>query len=1001
MSKEQSSPSEFDLRAADYDDRLSTVEVLVEDVGDYDEAIAELKKIQVEFAKSGKMTLNPDQTVVFRELTRRFTSLFTKATKLSFTEKITLSDEFATDGIATPDETRQKIQEIARELIRLRNVRGDTDPLVVEITTLLDALKKKHLTPISPAPATVSPAPAPTESAFDRLQTSPPDEIKDLQLFLTDCEDELAKTPPTLTPSQWEGMLVDLEAKRALFVQLFMDKEWGYFSKVDRADLMKIITYLESNFLTRVDSISERVLKVWKRERGLVAMEAEISGITGTLSTASESVLTSYKSRLVSSLAAADSQISTTKSSATRKEWEQLKPRLTELANKVDAKLVEIKKGQTASVEISQWKARVAGLELVLTDVEAMDENKVQPLYVGAGSISAEVIKKKQDIDQFRRSLIADLDQDTFASNTTLREQVRHLKQRLSLGMEKIEKLTERTKEKKPVSELTYDELIQEIRHLNPTENDYGRGMDPGRERDAMLAFNQKRKPMTENVPGLTGMDLEIKRHDYQTLRYQYLLKCIDVKMFTPSASTDRSQLFGPKGTLITHELNREELLSCTTHHPTMGPAVRNILRWLIEAPAVQDPAGANFIHKNAYEKLAGESGRAYLSEILENKYPDSDPIFASLDPKRVKEIATLMFTCFDLLSITLQELQYQGRTRAHNTALQMTDPIALSNPLASYIHAGWRYSGEGNMHDWRGWWLLYLDDIPQNGRFGPKGDATQLREMQRLVRLHQAAFFPVKSIIKKIPIPGECESFFPDMYDFITLGPGEKLNVLGQTYDDTNPNGGATPAETAINGFDLYPLAQEGWQGMLEATFQRLPEDLTEKQIMFESADGKGGLFNQWIKDFAGKTKVFHPKHLRKGLEPLLTHFIFRLIAHFEGDAEAKAHLRTKMIKALRESSIDTQGLGKFPTEMNAVIRNISDDEILYSVRVRERQAYVNALWKHEQHSDPPGFDVANPANWFKSPRPIEEHFQQMYRGEATLEAPFQRKGDMLQKEK
>jgi len=476
-------------------------------------------------------------------------------------------------------------------------------------------------------------------------------------------------------------------------------------------------------------------------------------------------------------------------------------------------------------------------------------------------------------------------------------------------------------------------------------------------------------------------------------------------------ATTDRPNLFKE---LNKRQVSRTELLSVTTQHPEWGGQVREMLRFIIEQGAKR-PGEEGYINNLSYDTLSGESGRSNLGAELEKRFGHYH--------EYARFFASKLFTAFDMLTISLQELQKKTKTRGHNGFVDDKDRVLLQDPLAGYIHRSQRYGG--NKKDWAGWWMIYLPPIPVNQTLGPQGNDEQghridgahtLREMQEMVLANQEVYFDTDAIRGKIPFRGFCESFFPDTYNLATLGPGEALRVWDTLVDGTGnvllryevdtatgitrvTDDGGTLLGT-ISGEDLfdpagvrlggikeknvgvnlsgrlisvaessskmedYLTAEGAWQELLEHMFQSIPP-LTRAQIMEESKEGgKGGLLSEWLQA-AGRAKMFPGSHLREGLAPMLTHFIFRLFTAYKGTTtDSRQELFHEVVEALRHSKqIGGLDAPYLRAQVDIVINNLRGPwhGMSYSLKpynhYRENQLdeYVDKWWHHEKGSAPP----------------------------------------------
>lgn len=681
---------------------------------------------------------------------------------------------------------------------------------------------------------------------------------------------------------------------------------------------------------------------------------------------------------------------------------------------------------QQSTGELTNWLSRIQPLLNKLAEIDSLDEQKVKPVSKDPGVLSSQEIGQLIfELRNLQRAHATDLDEIS-VNNQLVRDRIRQISSEgggIYRALEKLERMRNLAERKMPVDQLPYEELIKELGKIDPAEkNKYGQALTSGsREQLLVFAFNS-RNPLTERVDSLDEDEVFNERLRLLALKYEYLLGRMMATMSdgTGSASTDRSQLMKQ---LNIYQCSRRDLLMATTHHPKWGGSIRSALRWLIETPA-KKPGSSENPDGLTYETFASASGMDNFTKAL-NKYCETNPEFSSYDEnelKLIKNLITELYCVFDLLTITLQELQHNTRTRLHNQSIDMVDPISLQDPLSAYIHALSRYGA--NEKDWRGWWLVYLEDIPRVGdpnyteRFGTKNrggvvDPDKIADIQRLVKLHQDSLFPIDAFAGKIKLPKFCQSFFPDTYDLITLGEvaektsadrREIVEIMGRYFDNAGRLG-ARPnnSERRFSDFGNYDGAFKGWRELLELTYQSTGTNLSEAQIMESiTQGGKGGLLAKWFQT-AGLAKIFCPKHLRIGLEPMLTHYVYRLIVSYNGNLNEKRALRDKIVHAI-DYARTSGGLSAFPLEMGKVIDNLKNDNILvnpYYGRKSQRHRYLNAWWDDEYK------DVINPP---RRPReimnvgiltPEQKQFVEMLNDKIPPHLPLERNGTMIQDKK
>ncbi len=561
----------------------------------------------------------------------------------------------------------------------------------------------------------------------------------------------------------------------------------------------------------------------------------------------------------------------------------------------------------------------------------------------------------------------------------------------------------------KEIGKMTLLEIIAELRKkgIDPPENKYGK-----------LATDDRKNTLLREFVSRAGeyakMPTPAERFELLVAQVEYLLERMVAKQDQGKnyATNPREEL---TGMLNAYMLSREQILQATTYHPKWGSQVRSILKATTLAVARADHRFDDGV-KLSYGIIAGSKGQHYLSKFIEEEFPSFHA--------QAKSFANLLFIAFDFADVPLAQGQRVANgTRNHNQT-EKFDPISVQDPVAAFEQSWDRYGG--NSADWRGWFLLFLKDIP-DGLYGAGGNAENTRRFQKLLRMYFQMFFPVLDLIKRVPAAGECESYFPDAYDMLTLnelGTGtetdangkiikkwtqkEVLDMLGMV-DGKNKKLGVTgkkgnfTTETAmpLPDWDGYDITVKGWSDMLELTFKHLGNNLGEKEILISYAAGKKGLINEMLAA-AGKAKVFAPKHLRMFLEPMLTLYSLRLILATAGSTSVKDHMRHKIYNEIEKSMKDKRGLAGFPDEMMAVLHNLEHlpiHKVGWLANPGAVDAYIDELWDYRE------WPTVDSIRTYTRPDLFQEldHHQEMY-VEAKLRKslsddllPALRNGDMM----
>ncbi len=570
--------------------------------------------------------------------------------------------------------------------------------------------------------------------------------------------------------------------------------------------------------------------------------------------------------------------------------------------------------------------------------------------------------------------------------------------------------------EKEP-NEMTQLERIAELKRLgyNPVLNNYSQtGADDRARRVGrafILALNE-----VKNVASDPAEQAKQATEKRSTLTEQvlFLLDRVDGKLTeNASASRKRAEL---SGVLREHLLSRGDILAATTYHPVWGHEVRHMLDEAIKdaaaettkfsktpRPAYQfeDKDGKSQGPEFNYTLLVGDKGSYYLDQYFKTKFPRYD--------EKAREAAALVFKVFDYVDIVLaQKQRIADGTRNHNgdEAKKLLDPIFATDPVASFVQNWIRHPGA--TADWRAWFLAFVEDVP-DGLYGPQGKASEIREIQKLIRLWFNSHFPVDIIVRQ-PVAGYCESYFPDTRDLLKLAPAMDGSPYAESLDLRPYGGNLVRGDKAGSivvdvpyNWDSYDQAMIGWQRLIEFSIQGIDGIVTEDTILKSSGEGKKGLLNEFV-SAASQAKTFAPKHLEKFLGPMLTLFCARLIQGLRSDATHKREVRDKIIKELTISATIT-GMKSYGKIIGEVIVNLRNNELCQlgpSTRYKQNEAYINALWIHQEKQKSNKYlpKAVETVGGLRRKDPEQELHRELIKSTVEFpEAPILRKGTMFDK--
>lgn len=616
----------------------------------------------------------------------------------------------------------------------------------------------------------------------------------------------------------------------------------------------------------------------------------------------------------------------------------------------------------------------------------------------------------------------------------------------------------------KPVEQMTVLEVAEEVHRRNMSYEDWNDKI-PKSDRDKALLGRFRAEVWSSQLA-----DTDPAKHELMIWKIRTGLKRLDNllehgRMF---ASGDITKL---DETLNSTQLTRQELMAATTENPEYGDAIKKALRFVIETAAlrpgeavvmrggrkevictrkIRNAAGAvigteqyhpsdgtvsdptteprilQHIPGMSYDDLAGESGRyTVLPAMIEKALDPATGLGIALPAGRedlVKELTARLFCSFDMLTISLTEMQKRTKTRSHNGSLEDINRIAMYDPWADAVHGSERYGGRDKYYML--WMTVYGPHLP-DGVYGDDtdispgvvdsdkhiGDSRKINEAGELAILHQECFFDMDDIADTVEPPGFCESMFPDTYNLLVLQAGEQIRWGNQLLKENGVSVPANPADASkYKNMDNYFTAVRGWKAYLEKIYGSMPKSLTFSQILEQSTGGaKGGLYGELLGDMIGLAKMFEGPHLRKMLVPTLTHFTKRIFASYVGTGAARVELYEGIIKALRESG----GVkGPYLTPLiEQVITNITGDmgymgkmdsslaPVNKDRRKEQRRRYLTALWRKDHHGANPPWEVGGFRFGLKlGMSPEEEKYLAQLNGDEEIELPIGRKGSLIQ---
>jgi hypothetical protein len=641
----------------------------------------------------------------------------------------------------------------------------------------------------------------------------------------------------------------------------------------------------------------------------------------------------------------------------------EMRPKLqTETKKYVDEMLNQYPE-DIASLKFEKYKADIATLQdLIKRILRINDFTKVDPeAPVGAdGKPIPVTITNLQALQGELSGLVAKLDSegamDEVEGDDAQGTQALRLRRRIAEAKQKVEDLI-KSEEKKDPKLMTTVELAKALlkQRKDPFYwKELKSAMTDKWFDDLVNEFMERvvGEPESEAPPAgretaeAKKLRLEAKeRRLYAKVLVQLSTLDNELSYEPGKASGDRSKLFGEMDKRL---FTRSDLIAATTGHEKYGKDIQAILNYVVKKAALHkwEPG---FDPNFNYDELCSSRGRNILSEEISRRFPNV--------PDEARKFAELLFNSMDMMTISLTQLEKHTKTRGHNGGLKFKDVGLLIDP-EKLVQRAQRYGG--NDEDWSLWWLVYLPRLrlSPTEKYEPHKYARhigrdeagwkKLAEVQELLLQHQASLYPIDGFTGKhgIRFSGFCESLFPNTLDMVTLAPGERLSE-GKD----------------LKSFDLYQLAESGWEKMLEFCFKGFKFPLKKDDILSHAGEENGGMLHQFLKA-AGKAKMFPGEHLTKALEPMLLHLCIRLLASLAGNKDAKTAVRNELIEALEESAAG--GLSDYKHQMHGVISYLkAHPEILdkpVDVRGEQREKYLREYWRiRKKKQAPPGFNVGH----------------------------------------
>lgn len=714
---------------------------------------------------------------------------------------------------------------------------------------------------------------------------------------------------------------------------------------------------------------------------------------------------------------------------------------------------------KTYQAQLDALRQRVEPLSTVLNSrlAELVDKvlNPTKPLYKQKYSQIKE-LSQELAFEEFRAS----------SSGSISRE----LDRKATLAIQTIKEAYDIIENQDP-NRMSWEDLMDEINARNIDISEHGRFKNAGetirRPMALYSAFHARkgeqpgetRKQAQERIDGVMGVhinNLEDAQH-YEGER----------------ASGKRAellnQLANKEGQRVNRSVRRDEVLKAVKYHPVYGEWIRKMLNYMIiEATKVKGAVDANGDLLDENDDPLGESkisydvqssskgGRTILEREVREKF-EADmkaALYTTEDAERQKYLIDNIFKLafktyygFSLLDVGFAECQAGTKTKAHDFGTK-DDYTLIHRPDAAAVHRSLRYD---IMNDWSLNILLKLKEIPEGYGIRDALAPThhKLEAVQRDLLLINNAYFDVEPFtgVNGIEPSTLFNPWFADPYSFLSIGPGEYLD-WGDTVTinlETNPETGEENLVTLdkaqfiaagyqYNGVKYGPLgdtemwgtAEAGWQKIITYDMGDLPEVTTKHNIIetLGVADGKPkyGLIDDWRKNGAGLAKIFMPDKLRPFIEPMLTHFIYRIFARCPDTGEARDLIFDEIVMKIRSSIEEKDGLKEYKSELLRVIANISNPDytpqqvldivtnkhhhrdrkyhevgelmsknlhpMIYD-REKQRRAWLDQQWSKERKTIPTGLRRYVRPNILGPENPEEEEYFLRLRAEKGMELP------------
>ena len=513
------------------------------------------------------------------------------------------------------------------------------------------------------------------------------------------------------------------------------------------------------------------------------------------------------------------------------------------------------------------------------------------------------------------------------------------------------------------------------------------------------------------------------------------------------SASRDRSMLYNEMKRCL---LRRDELMAATTYHPDFGEGIREALLDTMYRAALRKNEVVvertikrknytvdlvpfyeekKILQKVVFKEYDDQEDKLKAFEEWKNKLrqngekivyePDPDGIaeYTSLgngqggqknldtyiasknlthyeydESNQTNTITADLFKVFDLLTISLTELQKNTQTRQHNGSIDDKDRGSLFDPLAGAIHRMHRY--DGNFSDWAMYILNYYDPLQGETRFyskkelskrkfdedpvffnaagkevseeytyyfakNSKGnyDHSKLLDLQQALGEYNDAYFDWFGRVPRIRQRGFCEPLGFSTQSLLFLN-GKDLERSGKDEAIINRDGlvkskeglykeqVTTEEPNSLDGllklsgsgkvteFNLYKTAEEnGLLGLLEQLYGSVSGGKISREDLFTGKAVIHGLYKTW-----GRIKMY-PGGLREMFVPFSYDYIMRAV-HSCKDLEEPAIAKkiwSQTVGTLIRNYVDG-GLSSYKRELAQLI-NLMCKKPLYKEEFNEEK--------------------------------------------------------------